>query len=87
MSKIERIQQEIDIRTAEIEQYEESIERGEFQLSHIASLGGNEAAEMEAAEMEAFKQQVEARVAQERRFLAASRIILASAQAQLDAIQ
>lgn len=82
MSKIERIQQEIDIRTAEIEQYEESIERGEFQLSHIASLGGNE-----AAEMEAFKQQVEARIAQERSFLAASRIILASAQAQLDAIQ
>ena len=78
MSKIERIQQEIDIRTAEIEQYEESIERGEFQLSHIASLEGNE-----AAEMEAFKQQVEARIAQERRFLAASRIILASAQAQL----
>lgn len=82
MSKIERIQQEIDIRTAEIEQYEESIERGEFQLSHIASLGGDE-----AAEMEAFKQQVEARIAQERRFVAASRIILASAQAQLAAIQ
>lgn len=82
MSKIERIQQEIDNRTAEVEAYEESIERGEFQLSHIASLGGNE-----AAEMEAFKRQVEARIAQERGLLAASRIILASAQAQLDAIQ
>ena len=82
MTKAERIQQEIDLRTSEIEQYEESIERGEFQLSHIASLEENV-----AAEMEAFRQQVEARLAQERKFVAASRIILASAQAQLDAVQ